>query len=61
LPVSQHERIKVKISQLQPQPAERTGLELLTWEFDLAPNGEQKIDYRMVIEHPRDMIVTGLP
>jgi uncharacterized protein (TIGR02231 family) len=61
LPVSQHERIKVKILQLQPQPTEHTGLELLTWEFDLAPNSEQKIEYRMTIEHPRDMTVTGLP
>ena len=61
LPVSQHERIKVKILQLQPQPTEHTGLELLTWEFDLGPDGEQKIEYRMAIEHPRDMTVTGLP
>jgi uncharacterized protein (TIGR02231 family) len=61
LPVSQHERIKVKILQLQPQPKERTGLELLTWEFDLDPDSEQKIEYRMAIEHPRDMTVTGLP
>lgn len=61
LPVSQHERVKVKTLQLQPKPTERTGLELLTWEFDLAPNSEQKIEYRMTIEHPRDMTVTGLP
>ena len=61
LPVSQHERIKVKILQLQPKPTEHTGLELLTWEFDLGPDSEQKIEYRMAVEHPRDMTVTGLP
>jgi uncharacterized protein (TIGR02231 family) len=61
LPVSQHERIKVKILQLQPQPAERTGLELLTWEFTLAAGGEQKIEYRIAIEHPRDTNIIGLP
>jgi uncharacterized protein (TIGR02231 family) len=61
LPVSQHERIKVKVQQLQPQPAERTKLELLTWDFTLAANAEQKIEYRFVVEQPQDLKVVGLP
>lgn len=61
LPVSQHERIKVKVQQLQPQPAERTKLELLTWDFTLAANAEQKIEYRFVVEHPQDLNIVGLP
>ncbi len=61
LPVSQHERVKVKVQSVQPTPGERTKLELLTWQFTLAADGEQKIEYRFVVEHPQDMRVIGLP
>lgn len=61
LPVSQHERVKVKVQSVQPAPAERTKLELITWQLSLAANGEQKIEYRFVVEHPQDMRVIGLP
>ena len=60
LPVSQHERIKVKILQIQPQPAEHTKLEILTWKFTLPADGEQKIEYRFVVEHPQGLKVIGL-
>src|SRR6266571_8258892 len=60
LPVSQHERVKVKVQNLQPTPTERTKLELITWKFSLAANGEQKIEYRFVVEHPQDVRVIGL-
>jgi len=61
LPVSQHERVKVKVQNVQPVPSERTKLELITWKFSLAADGEQKIDYRFVVEHPQDVRVIGLP
>lgn len=61
LPVPQHERIKVKILQIQPQPAEHTKLEMLTWKFTLPADGEQKIEYRFVVEHPQSLKVIGLP
>src|SRR5579883_854323 len=61
LPVSQHERVKVKVQNIQPAPAKRTGLELLTWRFTLPPDAEQKIEYRFVVEHPQGMKVIGLP
>ena len=61
LPVSQHERVKVKVQNVQPTPTERTKLELLTWKFSLAADGEQKIEYRFVVEHAQDMRVIGLP
>jgi len=61
LPVSQHERVKVKVQNVQPTPTERTKLELITWQFSLAADGEQKIEYRFVVEHPQDMRVIGLP
>ncbi len=61
LPVSQHERVKVKVQSVQPAPGERTKLELITWQFTLAADGEQKIEYRFVVEHPQDIRVIGLP
>ena len=61
LPVSQHEKVKVKVQNVQPVPAERTKLELITWKFSLPADGEQKIEYRFVVEHPQDMRVIGLP
>lgn len=61
LPVSQHERVKVKVQSVQPAPEERTRLELITWKFTLPVDGEQKIEYRFVVEHPQDMRVIGLP
>jgi uncharacterized protein (TIGR02231 family) len=61
LPVPQHERIKVKVLQIQPQPAEHTKLEILTWKFTLPADGEQKIEYRFVVEQPQGLKVIGLP
>jgi len=61
LPVSQHERVKVKVQNVQPVPSERTKLELITWKFSLPTDGEQKIEYRFVVEHPQDVRVIGLP
>lgn len=61
LPVSQHERIRVKVPAIQPAPTERTKLELLTWRFPLAADGEYKLEYRFTVEHPQDIQVIGLP
>jgi len=61
LPVSQHERVKVKVQSIHPAPTERTRLELMIWQFTLATGAEQKIEYRFVVEHPQDVKVIGLP
>jgi hypothetical protein len=60
LPVSQHERVKVKVLSIQPPPGERTKLELMVWQFTLASDSEQQIEYRFVVEQPQDLTVTGL-
>ncbi len=61
LPVSQHEKIKVRSVNIVPQPKEHTKLEALKWQFVLAPNAEQKIEYQFTIEQPQDVTVIGLP
>ncbi len=60
LPVSQHERVKVRVLSLQPAPKERSKLELLTWEFPLAADAEQQIEHRFAVEQPQDVRLTGL-
>jgi uncharacterized protein (TIGR02231 family) len=60
LPVPQHERVKVKILSIQPPAKERSKLELLTWEFTLAPDAEKQIEYRFTVEQPQDVRLIGL-
>src|SRR3989440_958702 len=60
LPVSQHERVKVKVLSVQPPAKERSKLELLTWEFTMAPDAEQQIEYRFTVEQPQDVRLIGL-
>nr|MBF6589925.1 DUF4139 domain-containing protein [Ktedonobacterales bacterium] len=61
LPVPQHERIKVKVLDLRPQPSARTRLEQLTWELELAPGEERRVEWRFVVEAPAELEVGGLP
>lgn len=61
--VSEDDRIKVKINQVNPEPTkkdwkDRKGIWL--WEFELEPNQKREIIYSYAIEHPRDMQVEGL-
>jgi uncharacterized protein (TIGR02231 family) len=61
LPVSQHERVKVKPLDIRPQPTARTRLEQLTWELRLEPGEERRIEWRCVVESPSELDVAGLP
>jgi len=63
IPVSQDERIKVKINNVSLEPnqkdwKDRKGVWL--WELELKPKKKQEIFYILIIEHPRDMQVEGL-
>jgi uncharacterized protein (TIGR02231 family) len=61
LPVPHNERIKLTNVEIHPQPTSRTGLEQLTWDLQLAPNEERRIEWRFVVESPTDAEVVGLP
>ena len=61
LPVPQHERVKVRVLEIRPEPDERTKLDLMKWEFTLPPNEERTFEVRFSVEHPRDLTVIGLP
>jgi uncharacterized protein (TIGR02231 family) len=61
LPIPRHERIKVRTLDVRPQPSEKTRLEQLTWDLQLPPGEERKIEWRFVVEAPHDLEVVGLP
>jgi uncharacterized protein (TIGR02231 family) len=61
LPVPRHERIKLRVLEIKPQPGERTKLEQLTWELQLAPGEERAIEWRFVVEAPAELKLTNLP
>ncbi|HEX4211897.1 MAG TPA: DUF4139 domain-containing protein [Candidatus Dormibacteraeota bacterium] len=61
IPVSQHERIKVRPITLEPEPKERTDLEVMTWELDLKGGEERVLRIRFGVEHPAGLEVEGLP
>jgi len=63
LPVSEDDRIKIKINEISLEPGvkdweDRKGIWL--WELELEPQQKQEIFYTFTVEHPRDMIVEGL-
>lgn len=63
VPVSEDERIKVKVSGLSPEPKEKDWKSrkgIWRWEFRLEPKGKQEIFYTCTVEFPRDMRVEGL-
>lgn len=61
LPVSKHERIKVKPLEMRPQPTSQTKLDQLTWELQLAPGEEKRIEWRFLVESPADLDFVGMP
>ncbi|MFO7537093.1 MAG: mucoidy inhibitor MuiA family protein [Chloroflexota bacterium] len=60
IPVGRHEQIKVKLEEANPQPAEKSELNLLEWHLQLDPNQEKEIHYTYLVEHPRSLEITGL-
>jgi uncharacterized protein (TIGR02231 family) len=63
LPVSEDDRIKVKILKVTPEPKskdweDRKGVWL--WETRLDPKKKFEVDYQFIVEHPREMFVEGL-
>lgn len=61
LPVPRHERIKLRVLDMRPQPNAHTKLEQFTWELQLAPNEERRVEWRFVVESPADIEMIGLP
>ena len=60
IPVSRQEQIKIKLDKVQPEPAEKSELNILEWHLSLAASTEQTISYEYSVEHPRSLRVAGL-
>ena len=60
IPVSRHEQIKIKLDKVQPEPAEKSELNILEWHLSLAAGAEQLVVYEYSVEHPRSLRVAGL-
>ncbi|MFA5160584.1 MAG: mucoidy inhibitor MuiA family protein [Candidatus Omnitrophota bacterium] len=63
IPVSEDERIKVKVSGLSVEPTQKDWKDhkgIWRWELHLEPGAKQEIFYTCTVEFPRDMRVEGL-
>lgn len=60
IPVARNEEIKVKLEQVDPEPAEKTELNLFEWHLALPAKSEKTIRYEYTVEHPRSLRITGL-
>lgn len=63
IPVSEDERIKVKVSGLNLEPKQKDWKDrkgIWRWELQLEPKAKQEIFYTCTVEFPRDMRVQGL-
>lgn len=63
MPVSEDDRIKVKIANVSLEPKEkdwkdRKGVWL--WDLELEPKAKKEIFYTFIVEHPRQMQIEGL-
>lgn len=63
MPVSENDRIKVKVYDVSVQPTtkdwkDRKGVWL--WDLNLEPKGKKEIFYTFSVEHPREMSIGGL-
>ncbi len=63
MPVSEDEKIKVKIISASLEPKEKDWKDrkgIWRWELELAPKEKKEIFYIFSIDHPRDMMIEGL-
>ncbi len=61
VPVPRHEEIKVKIEQSSPKHDRQDELFRLEWDLRLASGARSEIRFDFSVEHPRDMMLRGLP
>ena len=61
IPLSRHEDIKVKLESVEPQPDEKSELNILTWKLRLEDGQESELRFDFTVEHPAETRVAGLP
>jgi len=61
LPVAGHENIKIKLEEIDPQPATESELGELTWELELEPQEKRTLRFEFSVSAPRSDTLIGLP
>ena len=61
MPVARHEEIKIRLESAEPRPGEHSELNLLAWDFTLAPKEKRVVRFDFSVEYPQGMEVLGLP
>jgi uncharacterized protein (TIGR02231 family) len=60
MPTSRDGDIKVKLREASPKPLEQDELGELTWMLDLEPGDKSTVRLVFTVEHPANVVVTGL-
>jgi uncharacterized protein (TIGR02231 family) len=63
MPVTESDRIKVKFSEINPEPAEKDWDDrkgVWRWDETIASGQKKEFRYRFEVEHPRDMRIEGM-
>jgi uncharacterized protein (TIGR02231 family) len=63
VPVSEDERIKVRVERVTPEPKEKDYKDkkgVWRWELKLEPRAKKEISYTTIIDYPRSLQVEGL-
>ncbi len=58
-PVSRHEGVRVRDTEARPDPKERTDLDVVTWQLELAPGAKRELTVSFTIESPKDERLAG--
>ena len=60
VPMPRDEAIKIKMRDSLPKPIEQNDLNILKWELEFKPQEKHEITFGFIVEHPRDVQLTGL-
>jgi uncharacterized protein (TIGR02231 family) len=60
IPISRHENIKVKLTEVSPEPDEQSELNILKWHLTIPPQGKIEVHYAFQVENPREMQIVGM-
>jgi uncharacterized protein (TIGR02231 family) len=60
IPLSRHEEIKVNLESIEPEPSERSEMNVLKWELSLEPKEKQTLHFDFSVESPQGMPIVGL-
>jgi hypothetical protein len=60
-PVAGHEDVKVRLESVEPKPTRQSELNILEWDFNLAPKEKRTVRFDFTVEYPPEMQINGLP